>query len=381
MKNHQPGHDHDPLLCILPPHMLEEIASKGSQTQREFAERTLATEGGFRENRQVGFLQFATTQIKPAASAEKQRTVYTANNGTSLPGEKARAEGEPATGDAAVDEAYDGSGATYDFYKELFDRNSIDDKGMGLSSTVHYDQGFDNAFWDGKQMVYGDGDENLPPEDRIFNRFTIDIAIIAHELTHGVSSFEARLVYENQPGALNEHFSDVFGSLVKQKQLNQTADQADWIVGEGLFTGNVNGVGIRSLKAPGTAYNDPLLGKDPQPGHMDDFVNTTKDHGGVHINSGIPNKAFYLAATTMGGFAWEKAGRIWYVTLRDKLGARSNFSEAAGATIATAGQLYEMDSPEQAAVRRAWDLVGVAAVEGDEPQKGCFGAVQRAFGM
>jgi Zn-dependent metalloprotease len=106
-------------------------------------------------------------------------------------------------------------------------------------------------------MVYGDGDEDLPPEERLFNRFTIALDIIGHELTHGVTQFEANLVYQGQSGALNESFSDVFGSLVKQRLRNQTADQADWVIGEGLFTEHVNGVGIRSMAAPGTAYDDP----------------------------------------------------------------------------------------------------------------------------
>src|SRR4029079_944922 len=142
-------------------------------------------------------------------------------------------------------------------------------------------------------------------------------------LTHGVTQDEAQLVYSNQSGALNESLSDVFGSLIKQFSLNQTADQADWLIGAGLLTKQVNGVALRSMKAPGTAYNDPVLGKDPQPAHMKDYVNTISDNGGVHINSGIPNHAFYLIATQIGGNAWEKAGQIWYLTLRDKLKATS----------------------------------------------------------
>jgi Zn-dependent metalloprotease len=113
------------------------------------------------------------------------------------------------------------------------------------------------------------------------------------------------------------------------------------------------------MKAPGTAYNDPLLGKDPQPAHMKDYVNTTADSGGVHINSGIPNKAFYLAAVDIGGYAWEKAGMIWYVSLRDKLREKSSFRDAARITISVAGTLYGKESREQMAVRTAWEKVGV----------------------
>src|SRR4029079_10299870 len=134
-------------------------------------------------------------------------------------------------------------------------------------------------------------------------------------LTHGVTQDEAQLVYSNQSGALNESLSDVFGSLIKQFSLNQTADQADWLIGAGLLTKQVKGVALRSMKAPGTAYDDPVLGKDPQPDHMSRFVTTAADRGGVHITSGIPNRAFYLAATAIGGYAWEVAGKIWYTTL------------------------------------------------------------------
>jgi Zn-dependent metalloprotease len=140
-------------------------------------------------------------------------------------------------------------------------------------------------------MVFGDGD------GEIFNRFTIAIDVVAHELSHGVTETEAGLIYFEQSGALNESLSDVFGSLVKQYHLKQTADKADWLIGEGLLAKGINGKGLRSMSEPGTAYNDPLLGKDPQPAHMKDFIKTREDNGGVHLNSGIPNRAFYLAAT------------------------------------------------------------------------------------
>ncbi len=104
--------------------------------------------------------------------------------------------------------------------------------------------------------------------------------------------------------------SDVFGSLVKQYQLQQTAGEADWLIGQGLLTENVKGIALRSMKAPGTAYDDPVLGKDPQPAHMKDYVNTVSDNGGVHINSGIPNHAFYVVATELGGFGGKKRVRF-----------------------------------------------------------------------
>src|SRR5690606_25342549 len=125
------------------------------------------------------------------------------------------------------------------------------------------------------------GDEDLPESQRLFNRFTIAADIIGHELAHGVTQHTANLIYQGQSGALNESMSDVFGSLVKQRLLGHTAAEADWLIGEGLFTSNVNGTGIRSMKEPGTAYDDPVLGKDPQPGHMNNYVQTPSDNGGV----------------------------------------------------------------------------------------------------
>ena len=168
------------------------------------------------------------------------RIVYSAQNAGNLPGQQVRVEGGPPTGDAAADEAYDGAGATHSLYKDVYNRDSIDGNGARLDSTVHYRVGYDNAFWNGQQMVYGDGDEDLAVAERLFNRFTIAIDIIGHELTHAVTQFTANLVYQGQSGALNESMSDVFGSLVKQRNLGQTAAEADWIIGEGLFTSRVN---------------------------------------------------------------------------------------------------------------------------------------------
>ena len=149
--------------------------------------------------------------------------------------------------------------------------------------------------------------------------------------------------------------------MVKQFSLKQTADKADWLIGEGLLTPKVNGKALRSMKAPGTAYDDPKLGKDPQPSHMKDWWNDefNDDNGGVHVNSGIPNHAFYLVATEIGGYAWENAGKIWYIALRDRLTATSQFKNAAKATFDTAGAIYGDKSKEQKAVQKGWEDVGV----------------------
>src|SRR4029079_11658982 len=136
-----------------------------------------------------------------------------------LPGTVLRTEGQGPTGDTAADEAYDGLGATFDFFAEIYDRNSLDDAGMPLDATVHFGQDYNNAFWNSVQMVFGDGD------GQVFNRFTIALDVIGHELSHGVTEDEAQLQYFYQSGALNESMSDVFGSLIKQYTLGQKADE------------------------------------------------------------------------------------------------------------------------------------------------------------
>ncbi len=336
------------ILCIVPPHMLENLVVNGNSQQREWAFRTLNVSAQFRGRRNVvGAVNFA---VSPG---QKRRTVFDAKNSEDLPGQLVRSEGDPPSKDPAVNEAYDAAGATYDLFYQVYERNSIDDKGLRLDSTVHYSVNYDNAFWNGDQMVYGDGD------GEIFQRFTKAIDVIAHELTHGVIQHEANLKYYGETGALNESFSDVFGILVKQRVQNQTAEQSSWLIGEGLFTSSVKGVAIRSMKAPGTAYDDPVMGKDPQPGSVKDIYTSSDDNGGVHINSGIPNHAFYLAATEIGGYAWEKAGKIWYVSLRDRLRSGANFNRAANVTVQVAGELYGQGSKEQKAVQNAWQKVGV----------------------
>lgn len=361
----------DPLYCIIPPYMLDSMVEHGTPQQQEYARRCLTSSDRLRTEREQTITGNRPVAPESVTAVGKERIVYSANNQTNLPGQRVRGEGDAPTGDAAVDEAYDGSGDTYELYQQVYGRDSIDGNNLRLDSTVHYDRGFDNAFWNGRQMVYGDGDQDLPVDQRLFNRFTASLDVIGHELTHGVTQYTANLVYRDQSGALNEHFSDVFGTLVKQWKLQQQAGTADWLVGAELFTDNVQGDAIRSMKAPGTAYNDPVLGKDPQPAHMNDFVNTTRDNGGVHINSGIPNFAFYRVALELGGNAWEKAGRIWYRTLTSgRLTTNAVFQDVVDLTSEIAGDLYGTRSAEQIAVMSGWAAAGlqVADTPGDPGQ-------------
>lgn len=345
--------DSQSLCSFIPPYILNRIIAHGSERQRSRAMQTLTH---VRTLRHVPGLPVRSTAatILPASvqPGQVQRSVHDAQGKMLLPGMPARLEGQPATGDPAVDEAYDALGASYDFFWKVLGRDSIDNQGFALVGSVHYGQAYENAFWNGAQMVFGDGD------GEIFQRFTRSLDVIGHELTHGVIESEAGLIYANQSGALNESISDVFGVLIKQHVLGQTAAEADWLIGADLLTPRIKGVGLRSMAHPGTAYDDPLLGKDPQPGHMRNFVITEEDNGGVHINSGIPNRAFYLVAEALGGFAWEQAGRIWYDTLCDKrLGGDASFVDFAQLTLDHARTRFGPDAAR--AIKHGWAEVGI----------------------
>jgi Zn-dependent metalloprotease len=348
------------IACILPPDILERVILQGSPEQRARALRTLARDNALRAVRaQNAILRGQSRKsLKPhiAEGGASVRTIFDCDH-TEDPAHAriVRNEGDKPTGDPAVDEAYDGLGATYRLYWDAYERDSIDDEGMPLKGYVHFGEGYDNAFWDGQEMVFGDGDGEL------FNRFTVSVDIVGHELTHGVTEDEAQLVYFRQSGALNESISDVFGSLVKQYGLGQKPHEADWLIGAGLIAGAPEQA-LRSMKAPGTAYDHPKLGHDSQPAHMDAYVHTTTDNGGVHTNSGIPNHAFYLAATNLGDHAWETAGRIWYEALRDpQLGSTAQFKTFARTTLRAAQRLgFAAGSHQHQAVRDAWAQVGLA---------------------
>lgn len=343
-----------PRHCILPPHMVINLALNGSARQRERALASLSVDQSLRVARVgAGPAPETTPRVLAALSPVKQVTVYDAENGTRLPGRRVRGEQDPPTGDVAVDEAWQYITDTWDFYLDAYERDSVDGNGMPLNGSVHYSQDYDNAFWDGQRMVFGDGDQET------FDRFTKCVDVIGHELTHGVTEQEAGLIYWAQAGALNESVSDCFGSMVKQYAANEKADSADWLIGEGLFMPSVDGVALRSMSAPGTAYDDPVLGKDPQPADMEHYVRGIDDNGGVHINSGIPNRAFYLAATNIGGFSWEGAGLIWYATLTSPwIRPTTQFRGFAAVTVRQAAGLFPGTDAADG-VRDAWAEVGI----------------------
>jgi Zn-dependent metalloprotease len=322
---------------FIPGYLLDHLAQDSDEAVAERGRRTHAIDQELR----------ARPAAAPPLATGDAWEIHDAQNGSTLPGRRVRSAGQPDSGDVAVDEAATGITESLALFTD-FGRDSYDDHGATVVATVHYEQDYDNAFWDGTQLVFGDGD------GQVFDRFTKPIDVLGHELSHAVTQFTADLTSEGQSGALNESMSDVFGACIKQRHLGQDAASADWLVGEGIFLPGINGKALRSMSDPGTAYDDPQIGKDPQVGSMADYVDTTDDNGGVHLNSGIPNRAFVLAARAIGGDSWSGAGKIWYAALTSGIPADTDFAAFAEATVAAAGD-------QAGAVRSAWDTVGVGS--------------------
>jgi len=348
-----------PIECFIPPYINDRLAQSENPALRSFAIANIRASAAMRAKRALA-QAMPSLMVSAAPTKTKHRLVYDAQGKDSLPGKLVRSEGQGPSKDKSVNAAYDNAGDTYDFYEEVFSRNSLDGNGMTLTSSVHLaevdDTGefapLNNAFWDGEQMAYGDGD-NI-----IFRNFPNSLDVVGHELTHGVQSFTSNLEYLNQSGALNEHFADVFGSLVTQWSHGETALQASWLIGADVVVPAPGRRAIRDMENPGTAYtNDPDLGTDPQPGHMSNIFTGPRDRGGVHINSGIPNRVFVLIAKAIKGKAWDVAGRIWYDTMV-QLTTTSQFIDCARLSVQVAGG-KKFGAAAKKAVTNAWKAVGI----------------------
>jgi len=369
-----PGH-HAPSVQPPPsivPNILLEHISKAEDVDdevKESAARSLALSQQIRDQRSAALAPEAAARGGDAVE-HFHRGVYDMETKGSpepdstwdlLPGKPVRLEGQPATKDKDVNQAYDSCLKVLQFYKQFFDYDSLDNHNMPIASTVHFAKNFGNAFWlsEKKQMVYGDG-------DKFIHNFTTCIDVIGHEMTHAVTEFNSALQYVGESGALNEHVSDVFGIMVKQMVENETAEKADWLIGEGCLLPGIKGVALRNMKQPGTAYNDAIFGPDIQPANYKDIPAVTKkyqgvitrDSGGVHIFSGIPNRAFALCAIAFGGYSWEKAGKVWWVTVTThRIPPTCKFIQFADVTVDVAEELFGDDAAK--IVRAAWNEVGV----------------------
>lgn len=301
--------------CLfIPPHVLDQLARTG----RGNARLTIQQSNVSRTKRSVKDIPMAAF-AGIATPGEGPRKVYDCQHQWVKRVDLARAEGDAATADDALNNAYDYAGNVRDFFRML-DRNSYDNSGSDIILNVHYGANYNNAFWDGDELTFGDGDGT------IFVNFANSLDVVAHEFAHGVTQFTANLNYFSQSGALNESFSDVFGSAITQHVLNQDAGSADWLIGDEIMGPDLYGESLRSMKAPGTAYDNVIIGTDPQPDHMDNYYSGPADNQGVHINSGIPNKAFYLVSMVIGT---DKATLIWYHALRN-LWPTAIFNDAVG---------------------------------------------------
>jgi Zn-dependent metalloprotease len=298
---------------FVPPRVLENLAKVGVAEARLSIQQSKISRTK-RAHKLVDMKAFIGTKSR----RKPKRKVYDCQNTWEQRVKLVRGEGKLETGDKDADQVYEFAGNVRDYFNKVLGRNSIDNSGMDLILNVHFGEDYMNAFWDGDEMTFGDGD------GEIFISFTQSLDVVAHELAHGVTQFTADLEYFSQSGALNEHFSDVFGSAITQHVLKQDAGQADWLVGDEIMGPTLYGESLRSMQAPGMAYDNNLLGKDPQPAHMNDYYAGNDDNQGVHINSGIPNRAFYLVSMEIGT---DKAALIWYDALQ-KLWSTAKFNDA-----------------------------------------------------
>lgn len=351
----------------LPSKLLKKIATKAAEADRHVMHGHIESTARLRSMRSAWSAP-APMHGLPATPARRvalpyQRAVFDAGTKTQLPGQSVRTEGGKPVRDAAVNQVYDNTGITLDFFQKIFGRNSIDNRGVRVVSAVHFGKNFSNAMWTGEQMVYGDGDANV-------GGFTQALDIIAHELTHGVTQHivpgglgvvrvpvkdrefkEQTHALKGQSGALNESFSDVVGSMVKQWHAGQDVTQASWLLGEHMLAPE-HGRAIRSLKDPG---NRKLTWyEDDQFKSMAQYV----DGADVHDSSGIPNRAFCLAAQKIGGYSWETVGPIWYAAF-SQLKPKASFLDAARVTADEASRRFGLKSKEFKAVTAAWKTVKV----------------------
>ena len=337
---------------IVPDDVLERLAKDASFTEeqrRNFA-NTAAVSRAFRKLRvDVSEFTASTTDRFLAAGAGPPApsvTVADCHHTQTLPGTPIAHPDTAA--DGTVKRAFVEAAAVAAFYSAAFGRNSIDDAGMTIASSVHYGNKYNNAFWNGMRMAYGDGDGD------IFIDFTLGNDVIGHELTHGVTQHSLQLAYADEAGGLNESISDAFGSMFRQWQANQTVDLADWLIGKDIIGpgGTARGYTcLRDMASPGAAHclaPQPYTYADYKPG-MD-----------PHYSSGIPNLAFCNVAKAIGGKSWEKAGRIWYKALTG-FGPDSTLGMKAFAdrTRQVAASIFPGDAGVAHAVDAGWVSVGL----------------------
>ncbi|WP_233262289.1 M4 family metallopeptidase [Vitiosangium sp. GDMCC 1.1324] len=293
-------------------------------------------------------------EVRPQIHSALNRALYTANNQWTTPGTLRRGEGGAATGDNHLDTNYNHIGTTYACYDTLFGRDSFDDRGAQITSTVHYGQSYVNAYWDGFQIVFGDGDN--------FNstQLGLDLDVTAHEISHAVTERESGLAYRNESGALNESYSDIAAAFCESWSRGSVIDADVWKIGEDIWTPGTAGDALRYM-------NSPTLDGSSRDYYPERYTGTS-DNGGVHWNSGIPNLAFKLLVTggthprgktavNVTGVGMHRAAQTWYHANANYFTSTTTMSQAKTWTAQAAQDRY--DATVVQAVRDAWSAVGV----------------------
>ena len=279
-------------------------------------------------------------------AASPNVTVYDCKSTQNLPGAPVAAPDKSP--DPTAKRAFGETKRVAEFYKTIFDRNSIDNAGMTMMSSIHYGVKFNNALWAGSQMVYGDGD------GEIFVDFTNGNDVIGHELTHGVTQHTLQLAYNDDAGGLNESLSDCFGSMFRQWEASQDVNSADWLIGSDIMGPTAKARGFKSLRNMANPADTLCLA--PQPTLYSQL------HPGMdpHYTSGPPNLAFYVTCKEAGGKSWEKIGQVWYTALTSSgRHPHMKMTDFANRTRQVASQKYPADTSVAAAVNKGWKQVGL----------------------
>lgn len=353
---HRHGERDRSCIClIIPQRVLERFArdKKLTAEQRRYFSDAAKLEQDWRKAR-VAAARFAnlSRSILPmavsaaAAAAPPSILVFDCQHGTALPGAPIANPG--ASADASAKRAFDETEAVVSFYQTVFGRNSLDNAGLTLLSSIHFSFNYNNAGWTGSQMKYGDGDGN------IFIDFTRSNDVIGHELTHGVTQYSADFAYRNQAGGLNESMSDVFGSMFRQWRANQTVSEADWLIGKEIMGPGAIARGFTCLRDMSNPAASHCVA--PQPTKFSQYRNGMDPHD----SSGIPNFAFYKAARAIGGRSWEKTGKIWYQALTGFAPSPNmKMKVFANRTRSLAGTLFPAEPAIKTAIDGAWKAVGL----------------------
>lgn len=332
---------------MVPPELLGELAKEGNAPSK----RTLLDLKRMRDKRDISLSHLL---VRPFIYGHGDRVIYDSQGSYNMRLKLARRENGILSMDPDVNEVFELSGFVRDYFRNTFGLNSLDDYGMDIIFNINYGVHYNNALWNGDEIILGNGDAHY------FKSFTRSIDVIAHELTHGITQYHAHLEYYGQSGALNEHFSDVFGTIIRQKYLQQAPHEADWLIGKDVVGQHFQGKALRSISDPGSAHDN-----DPQIGHMDKYYTGNSGNQGVHINSGIPNKAFYLASMQLG---IDVTGLVWFECLK-KLWSTALFQDMVDMLLKVAEQLEiggHIPSDSTAIIQESFEQVGLQRMVGLE---------------